>query len=151
MVKCGGVVNDNEVVFRSPDYPHQQAVYGQCQVTVHAREEVCQLRLDFSEFSLSPPETCGPRAGYCLDDAFSVSAGVESSSYPVLCGFNSGQHSTKTYAFLCVIASTLCQGRNQIEGCRPPKLLWRYCLAHLAYVSEYMFTIMSAMRLIHAL
>ncbi|KAH7933803.1 hypothetical protein HPB49_017378 [Dermacentor silvarum] len=92
LVKCGGVVNDNEVVFRSPDYPHQQAVYGQCQVTVHAREEVCQLRLDFSEFSLSPPETCGPRAGYCLDDAFSVSAGVESSSYPVLCGFNSGQH-----------------------------------------------------------
>ncbi|XP_075531423.1 uncharacterized protein LOC142564335 [Dermacentor variabilis] len=91
-VRCGSVVTDDEVVFRSPEYPHQQAVFGQCQVTVHAREEVCQLRLDFSEFSLSPPETCGPRAGHCLDDAFSVSAGLESANYPVLCGFNSGQH-----------------------------------------------------------
>ncbi|KAH6923979.1 hypothetical protein HPB50_010115 [Hyalomma asiaticum] len=91
-VNCGAVVTDNEVVFQGPDYPHQEAVYGQCQVTVHAGEGVCQLRLDFTEFSLSPPETCGPRAGYCLNDAFSVSAGLDSSSYPVLCGFNSGQH-----------------------------------------------------------
>ncbi|KAK8780420.1 hypothetical protein V5799_018237 [Amblyomma americanum] len=90
--KCGSVVSDDEVIFRSPEYPHQQAVFGQCQVTVNARADVCQLRLDFTEFSLSPPETCGPRAGYCLDDAFSVSAGLESSVYPVLCGFNSGQH-----------------------------------------------------------
>lgn len=89
---CGSVVSDDEVIFRSPDYPNQQAVFGQCQVTVNARADVCQLRLDFTEFSLSPPETCGPRAGYCLEDAFSVSAGLESSSYPVLCGFNSGQH-----------------------------------------------------------
>ncbi|XP_077529226.1 uncharacterized protein LOC144141558 [Haemaphysalis longicornis] len=89
---CGSVVSDDEVIFRSPDYPQQQAVFGQCQVTINARADVCQLRLDFTEFSLSPPETCGPRAGYCLEDAFSVSAGLESSSYPVLCGFNSGQH-----------------------------------------------------------
>ncbi|KAH7939547.1 hypothetical protein HPB52_013665 [Rhipicephalus sanguineus] len=77
---------------RSPDTPQQDAMFRQCQVTVQAREGVCQLRLDFSEFSLSPPETCGPRAGMCLDDAFSVSAGLESSNYPVLCGYNSGQH-----------------------------------------------------------
>ncbi|KAL1425626.1 hypothetical protein MTO96_019049 [Rhipicephalus appendiculatus] len=91
-ISCGDIVSDPEAVFRNPDTPQGESSFRQCQVTVQAREGVCQLRLDFKEFSLSPPETCGPRAGMCLDDAFSVSAGLESSSYPVLCGYNSGQH-----------------------------------------------------------
>lgn len=94
VVSCGAEVSQEDVVFRNADYPSNQALFGQCKITVNAKPDICQLRLDFQEFVLSPPETCGPRAGFCVDDAFSVSAGVESASYPALCGQNSGQHST---------------------------------------------------------
>ncbi|XP_029830201.2 uncharacterized protein LOC8024144 [Ixodes scapularis] len=92
VVSCGAEVSQEDVVFRNADYPSNQALFGQCKITVNAKPDICQLRLDFQEFVLSPPETCGPRAGFCVDDAFSVSAGVESASYPALCGQNSGQH-----------------------------------------------------------
>ncbi|KAH8030203.1 hypothetical protein HPB51_006635 [Rhipicephalus microplus] len=91
-VSCGDVITDAEAVFRSPHTLQKDSSFRQCQVSVQTAPGACQLRLDFTKFQLSPPVTCGPQAGMCVDDAFSVSAGLEASTYPILCGFNSGQH-----------------------------------------------------------
>lgn len=51
-----------------------------------ASSDVCQLRLDFLDLSLAPPNG----DGICNTDAITVTGG--SSFVPALCGYNSGQH-----------------------------------------------------------
>ncbi|XP_064488482.1 uncharacterized protein LOC135400576 [Ornithodoros turicata] len=92
VVTCGATVGEDDVVFQNAEYPNDRVQFGQCQITIKAKPEVCQLRIDFQDFILGPPQTCGPKAGYCLDDAFTVTSGVGGASMPVLCGHNAGQH-----------------------------------------------------------
>lgn len=49
-------------------------------------ENVCQLRIDFLDFSLAPPNGDGT----CNTDVISITGSA--SNVPVLCGENAGQH-----------------------------------------------------------
>ncbi|KAH6923980.1 hypothetical protein HPB50_010116 [Hyalomma asiaticum] len=91
-VSCGGTITNNMTAFRNPDYPADFRRGGLCSAEVTFGREVCQLRLDFVHFSLAPPRAEGPRAGLCDDDVFTVATGLGSTTYPSLCGQNTGQH-----------------------------------------------------------
>ncbi|XP_050712871.1 cubilin-like [Eriocheir sinensis] len=87
VVTCGQEVSFLEFDFQSPDYPEPIANgSSHCELTVSHDCEVpiCQVRLDFVEFELQPPEY-----GNCDSDQFMVRA---NEPVPVLCGNNSGQH-----------------------------------------------------------
>jgi len=76
-----------------------------CRYTVcKFSSDVTMLRLDFSEFQISPPFWCGastesvvctgtdgPRIGDCIYDSFVVTT-PGFAAPPVICGYNSGQH-----------------------------------------------------------
>lgn len=51
-----------------------------------ASSDICQVRLDFLDLTLAPPNG----DGRCNRDALTISGG--SSDVPTLCGTNSGQH-----------------------------------------------------------
>lgn len=59
-----------------------------CQVTIEKQPNVCQLRLDFEEFTLAQPD----ENGLCTTDSFMVRTTV-GERLPILCGDNSQQHS----------------------------------------------------------
>ncbi|XP_035205780.1 uncharacterized protein LOC118180828 [Stegodyphus dumicola] len=85
---CGGVTSRNETVFVNPSYPQgENGTTDTCQVTVEKQPNVCQLRLDFEEFSLAQPD----RLGLCTKDSFMVRTTV-GERLPILCGENRGQH-----------------------------------------------------------
>ncbi|KAL1425625.1 hypothetical protein MTO96_019048 [Rhipicephalus appendiculatus] len=117
-VSCGGAITNNNTAFRNPDFPADFRGSGLCSAEVVFGREVCQLRLDFVHFSLSPPRGEGPRAGLCDDDVFTVATGLGSNTYPPLCGHNTGQHmyidvSETTRAILSVsIGGEKPQGRK---------------------------------------
>nr|XP_050048887.2 uncharacterized protein LOC126545165 [Dermacentor andersoni] len=91
-VSCGGSITNNMTSFRNPDFPADFRRGGMCSAEVTFGREVCQLRLDFVQFSLAPPRATGARAGLCDDDVFTVATGLGSTTYPALCGQNAGQH-----------------------------------------------------------
>ncbi|GIY53721.1 CUB domain-containing protein [Caerostris extrusa] len=84
---CGGVTSRNETVFVNPSYPQGENGTDTCQVTVEKQPNVCQLRLDFEEFSLAQPDILG----LCTKDSFMVRTTV-GERLPILCGENRGQH-----------------------------------------------------------
>lgn len=59
---------------------------NRCSLRVEPNEGICQLRIEFLDFSLAQPSG----DGICNTDVFSVSGGA--SNVPSLCGENSGQH-----------------------------------------------------------
>lgn len=59
-----------------------------CQVTINKPDNICQLRLDFEEFTLAQPD----QNGLCTTDSFMVRTTV-GERLPILCGENDGQHS----------------------------------------------------------
>ncbi|XP_065570117.1 dorsal-ventral patterning tolloid-like protein 1 [Artemia franciscana] len=84
---CGTVASAVQFLFQSPDYP--EAILNEtaeCTIDISHECEVpiCQIRLDFLDFELQPPER-----GDCNLDAFVVRA---NEPVPTLCGVNSGQH-----------------------------------------------------------
>ncbi|GFQ98302.1 CUB domain-containing protein, partial [Trichonephila clavata] len=85
---CSGVTSRNETVFVNPSYPQGENGTDTCQVTVEKQPNVCQLRLDFEEFSLAQPDILG----LCTKDSFMVRTTV-GERLPILCGENRGQHS----------------------------------------------------------
>ena len=78
----------------NPNYPRGENGTETCQVTIEKSPNVCQLRLDFEEFTLAQPD----ENGLCTTDSFMVRTTV-GERLPILCGDNSGQHSklTETY------------------------------------------------------
>jgi len=84
---CGQNTTLNETVFVNPSFPKGDNGTNTCQVTVLKQPNVCQLRLDFQEFSLSQPD----ENGFCTTDSFMVRTTV-GERLPILCGDNAGQH-----------------------------------------------------------
>ncbi|KAL3183555.1 hypothetical protein MRX96_033663 [Rhipicephalus microplus] len=132
----------------APHTLQKDSSFRQCQVSVQTAPGACQLRLDFTKFQLSPPVTCGPQAGMCVDDAFSVSAGLEASTYPILCGFNSGQHmyvdvSQSKQAILTVRLSARAERDRKWEihitqvSCWSPNMAPTGCLQYHTKASDF--------------
>lgn len=84
---CGQVTNQNETVFVNPSYPSGENGTDTCQVTIEKQPKVCQLRIDFEEFTLAQPDI----NGLCTTDSFMVRTTV-GERLPILCGENSKQH-----------------------------------------------------------
>ncbi|XP_042885176.1 uncharacterized protein LOC122261544 [Penaeus japonicus] len=84
---CGESTSQNCTYFVNTNYPDPFNSVGSCQLTVNkANTNICQLRLDFVEFTLSGPDATEQQ---CLTDRFSVAG---ASSLPIICGVNSGNH-----------------------------------------------------------
>ncbi|KAF7492778.1 hypothetical protein SSS_05421 [Sarcoptes scabiei] len=84
---CGGETNLNETIFVNKQHPGYENETNTCQVTIKKLDNICQLRLDFEEFSLSQPD----ENGFCTTDSFMVRTTV-GERLPIICGENSGQH-----------------------------------------------------------
>ncbi|KAH6924739.1 hypothetical protein HPB50_023774 [Hyalomma asiaticum] len=84
---CGKSTSDNETEFVNPNYPNGENGTDTCQVTIEKQNNVCQLRLDFLEFSLAQPD----ENGQCITDSFMVRTTV-GERLPILCGENAGLH-----------------------------------------------------------
>ncbi|KAH9497009.1 uncharacterized protein LOC124494186 [Dermatophagoides farinae] len=84
---CGGETNQNETFFVNKQYPGYENETNTCQVTIKKLENICQLRLDFEEFSMSQPD----ENGFCTTDSFMVRTTV-GERLPIICGENAGQH-----------------------------------------------------------
>lgn len=115
MSTCGQTIRENGTYFVNAGYPDGLNATGTCQVTVHKTSpHICQFRyiteigqklklknitfiiiylpsffrLDFERFSITGPE---PVNHQCDNDQFIVSG---SNPVPVICGLNTGGHST---------------------------------------------------------
>jgi len=84
---CGSTTNQNETIFVNQAYPRGENGTDTCQVTIEKQAGVCQLRLDFEEFTLAQPD----EHGLCTTDSFMVRTTV-GERLPILCGENGGQH-----------------------------------------------------------
>nr|XP_019546318.2 uncharacterized protein LOC109416717 [Aedes albopictus] len=84
---CGGSGSNNVTYFQNSGYPNPYNGGGTCTYTVIPPDStVCQLRVDFSAFTLSQPNG----DGLCTVDNIQISGG--SSRVPIICGDNNGQH-----------------------------------------------------------
>ncbi|XP_076247538.1 uncharacterized protein LOC143187304 [Calliopsis andreniformis] len=80
---CDSTTNVNNTYFTNPEYPTPYEGTGRCTITVQrCNSNICQLRLDFLEFNLAPPNA----SGICDLDVLLVSGA--SSSVPRICGEN---------------------------------------------------------------
>ncbi|XP_022670185.1 uncharacterized protein LOC111254024 isoform X2 [Varroa destructor] len=84
---CKMTNEKNETEFVNPSYPSGDTGTSTCDVTIEKNSDICQIRLDFIEFSLAQPDY----KGVCSHDAFMVRSTV-GEKLPILCGENSGQH-----------------------------------------------------------
>ncbi|XP_015186546.1 PREDICTED: uncharacterized protein LOC107071777 [Polistes dominula] len=84
---CGSTTNINNTYFINPGYPTTYKGGERCTITINkCNSDICQIRLDFIDFSLAQPN----ENGTCDFDLFLVSGA--SSSVPRICGENSNQH-----------------------------------------------------------
>ncbi|XP_062550468.1 uncharacterized protein LOC134215262 [Armigeres subalbatus] len=84
---CGGSGSQNITYFQNSGYPAPYNGGGSCVYTVIPPDNtICQLRIDFTQFTLSQPNA----DGLCTIDNIQISGG--SSRVPVICGDNNGQH-----------------------------------------------------------
>ncbi|XP_015586174.1 uncharacterized protein LOC107263461 isoform X2 [Cephus cinctus] len=84
---CGTSTSANNTYFINPGYPATYAGGDRCTITVNrCHSKICQLRLDFLDFSLAQPNS----SGVCDLDFLLVSGGA--STVPRLCGENTNQH-----------------------------------------------------------
>lgn len=88
-------------------------ISNRCSLTVNpCSATVCQLRVEFLDLSLAPPNG----DGVCNTDIISISGGA--SSLPNLCGENSGQHvvvnfdGTNSISITITATSTFTFGRH---------------------------------------
>nr|XP_050847064.1 uncharacterized protein LOC127062600 isoform X2 [Vespula vulgaris] len=84
---CGSTTNINNTYFINPGYPTTYKGGERCTITVNkCNSDICQIRLDFIDFSLAQPNMNGT----CDYDLFLITGA--SSSVPRICGENSNQH-----------------------------------------------------------
>ena len=105
---CGSMTSEN-CTYLTTDTSTSMCDYTVCK----CNPDITLLRLDFAEFELAQPFTCGssstpvqcgvsdgPLIGDCIYDTFTVTS-PGNPSPPVICGYNTGQH-------MYVEASDLC-------------------------------------------
>ncbi|XP_011149936.2 uncharacterized protein LOC105189507 isoform X2 [Harpegnathos saltator] len=86
-MSCGAMISDNNTYFVNPNYPSTYDGMDSCQITlVKSHPDVCQYRLDFSQFNIMGPEATN---NVCTYDQFIVSGG---NPVPTICGNNNGNH-----------------------------------------------------------
>ncbi|XP_067004462.1 cubilin isoform X2 [Anabrus simplex] len=84
---CGTTSNVNCTYFVNPGFPGFYTGGSRCTISINkCNNNVCQVRLDFLDFSLAQPDV----NGNCLNDFLSVTGGA--TSVPRICGENTGQH-----------------------------------------------------------
>ena len=100
-LSCGGTSSENCTYFQSDGNE-----IGQCRIKIcPCSDNICQLRLDFSTFVITGPESVTTTVnvnkiggktmfelGQCQTDIFSVTA-PGNNAPGVICGTNSGEHS----------------------------------------------------------
>lgn len=83
---CGGTAVERITRFTMPDL---YSTPGDCKLIVPlVSDNICQLKVEFNEFELSPPDIDGK----CDDDYFKISGSVNDAIIPTLCGDNKGRH-----------------------------------------------------------
>ena len=105
---CGAMTREN-CTYLSTDVSSSSCDYTICK----CNPEVTLLRLDFTEFDIAQPFTCGssstpvqcgitdgPLIGDCIYDSFTVTT-PGSPAPPVICGYNTGQHMYEEASNLC--------------------------------------------------
>lgn len=110
---CGKTSSENLTVWTQPTTVEA----GVCTLTIFPNEDICSLRLDFTGFAINGPNTltlpqvrrkmgtpvidmadAGMKlmgstfTGNCLTDSFYATSPSPSSTPPVVCGNNAGQH-----------------------------------------------------------
>ncbi|KAF2349274.1 CUB domain [Trinorchestia longiramus] len=100
---CGSTSAFRETTFTNPNYPSTEpANTGSCQLRITPlNDNICQLRLDFEEFTLGQPDN----EGVCDEDFLQVVAGA--SNIPTICGDNTGQHSKWLLIFAVTVSKYL--------------------------------------------
>ncbi|XP_065222665.1 uncharacterized protein LOC135847155 [Planococcus citri] len=84
-VKCGTETSSELSYFVNPEHPQAYKGGSQCLLKVKKTDSrICQLRIEFKEFSLAQPN----QEGKCVNDFFSVS----DCTMNKICGENKGQH-----------------------------------------------------------
>ncbi|KAF2355845.1 CUB domain [Trinorchestia longiramus] len=83
-VSCKKSTSIEEAVFLRP-VRNNPADEGMCSLTITPSNDTCQLRLDFTQFSLAQPDL----EGVCATSYLTVTGG---STIPKICGDNDGQH-----------------------------------------------------------
>lgn len=84
---CGSQTSYNNTYFVNSMYPQTFAGGSRCNMQItRSGSDVCQLRVDFLDFSLAQPTGDGA----CTNDYFTITGG--SSPVPRICGENSGHH-----------------------------------------------------------
>ncbi|KAI8431158.1 hypothetical protein MSG28_001203 [Choristoneura fumiferana] len=87
MTSCGSTTSENGTYFVNSGYPSSFDGTGSCELTVaKAHPDVCQIRLDFTRFTIAGPEQINH---VCNQDQFIVSGG---NPIPAICGVNQGSH-----------------------------------------------------------
>ena len=84
---CGATTSQNNTYFISPNYPATDVGIGTCTLDIQYAKNVCQIKLDFKDFSLAQPDV----DGVCASQSFEVLNSL--STVPKICGENTGQHS----------------------------------------------------------
>merc|ERR1712223_23595 len=86
-------VNYNDTYIQNPSYPSTYGESNSISYTVNkCSDDICWLRLDFETFTTLGPAATEETTGDLCVDTFTVTASVSTSSVPVICGDNTGQH-----------------------------------------------------------
>ncbi|XP_063239502.1 uncharacterized protein LOC134540601 isoform X2 [Bacillus rossius redtenbacheri] len=85
--ECGTTSRINCTYFSSPSYPTAYTDSGRCTIGIYkCNTNVCQLRIDFIDFTIAQPNS----DGVCVTDFMVVTGST--STVPVICGDNTGEH-----------------------------------------------------------
>ncbi|XP_018019031.1 uncharacterized protein LOC108675521 [Hyalella azteca] len=85
---CESSTNINGTLFQNPEYPSvTTAALAACRLKVSpVNNNICQIRLDLTDFSIGQPNA----EGVCVTDFLQVTGGA--TNIPLICGENAGQH-----------------------------------------------------------
>jgi len=85
---CASSTSYNNTVFTNEEYPANVLSVGNCDIEIHpTNDNICQIRLDFDDFEIPQPNN----GGEC-DTSLMIATG--GATYPpIICGYNTGQHS----------------------------------------------------------
>merc|ERR1712241_667598 len=91
-------INYNDTYIQNPSYPSTYGETNSLTYTVNkCSDDVCFLRLDFETFvNQGPSDTneaaAAPDAASACTDTFTVTTSTSGTTYPSICGDNTGQH-----------------------------------------------------------
>ena len=86
---CGSTAHQNNTYFIDSEIKSRG---NTCSLKLSLPDDICQIRMDFVDFSLASPNI----EGQCEDEAMIVTS-QSSNILPHICGENEGQHGKKQY------------------------------------------------------